>query len=73
MSTPDYRTCEAQEAWLIARIKRNPIITDWEATENRKRAAAWARLYERGVIRAAKEQPEYPYNKFEIHEPFSDR
>lgn len=64
------RTRSGQEAWCIARIRRNPVITSWEATENPKRAAAWNHLYEIGVIRAAKKQPEYPYNRFEIHPAF---
>jgi len=66
-NVPDMRTRKGQEAWCIARIKRNPIITSWEATENPKRAAAWNSLRERGVIRASKNQPEYPYNRFEVH------
>lgn len=67
---PNMQTRAAQESWCIARIKRNPIITDWEATANRKRAAAWCSLFDRGIIRPSKKQPEYPYNRFEIHEPF---
>lgn len=69
---PDCRTRAWQEAWCLARIRRNPVITDWEATANPKRAAAWNRLADRGVIRPTKRQPAYPYNRFEICEPFHD-
>lgn len=70
MSLPDYRTRAGQEAWCVARIRRNPVITDWEATANPKRAAAWNHLATIGVIRPTKRQPAYPYNRFEICEPF---
>ncbi len=70
MSRPDCRTKEGQEAWCISRVKRNSVITDWEATANPKRAAAWNRLAGRGVIRPAKRKPAYPYNRFEICRPF---
>jgi len=67
---PDMRTRAANEAWCIRRIQRNPVITDWEATANLKRAAAWNSLFERGIIRPSKKQPKYPYNSFTINEPF---
>jgi hypothetical protein len=68
LALPDYRTRSGQERMILAQLHKTPFVTDWWATANPKRAAAWERLRKRRVIipMPAEKQPQYPFSGFTI-------